>query len=124
MVAARRRVLRGASRGRTAIGEADGFFGVEGALETGWIGEAVAHALVHGGKAGGAHAAKAGDLDGRRFSGEEEEVVIAHVHGEIHEDVDLVAADEVGDGGGGHADGVAPLVGERAKAIGHGVGPA
>ena len=106
------------------VGEAEGFFGIEGVVASfaDGIQIGIAEAVIDRGETGGTGIGEPGDLDRGDFAGEDARAALGHVHGEVNEDVDAVFADELGELLIVEVGGVAPGVGVGTDALGDGVG--
>ena len=81
-----------------------------GVGEVGRVGERVDESGVDAGEARGVGVAEPGDLEGRGRESEGGEAVAGEEAGEFDDDLDVVVADEAGEGGLGEARGVEPEV--------------
>ena len=82
----------------------------------------ISEAVIHGVKAGAAGIRQPRGLDGRGLVGEGDHAVVRHVHGEIDENVNAVAADLCGKIGVGDAQNIVPIFRHRLHFTCHGVG--
>ena len=104
------------------VRQAHGFLGVEGVEQPRRIEVGIGQAVVDGRQPGRPGISQPGDLHRRRLAGEDQEPVVGRVQPEVDEDVDPVAAHQVGDLRVGEPRDVAPDVGIAAQPIGQGVG--
>ena len=91
-------------------------------LEAGRIEVGIGEAIVHGAHAGGTGIGEPGDLDGGGFADVDQWAAVAHVHGEINEDVDFVGADCVANSSVGEEGNNTPDVGVWLNSCGHLIG--
>ena len=68
----------------------------------------VGDAVIHGRQSGRARVGQVRRLHRRGFAGEHEQAIAAGVHGQVHEDVDVVLANQIGQRYVAHAAGHSP----------------